>query len=53
MFDHLPSRRALALMLCLTFSAPALALETPSPKISSANLLKRFLGAQAAPAMKQ
>ncbi|WP_066453120.1 P-type conjugative transfer protein VirB9 [Castellaniella caeni] len=29
MFDHLPSRQALALMLCLTFSAPALALETP------------------------
>ncbi|WP_158386281.1 hypothetical protein [Castellaniella defragrans] len=26
---------------------------TTSPKISSANLLKRFLGAQAAPAMKQ
>ena len=29
MFDHLPSRQALALMLCLAIAGPALALETP------------------------
>lgn len=30
MFDHFPSRQALALMLCLALAGPALALETPS-----------------------
>jgi type IV secretion system protein VirB9 len=29
MFDHFPSRQALALMLCLAIAGPALALETP------------------------
>lgn len=29
MFDHIPSRQALALMLCLAIAGPALALETP------------------------
>lgn len=29
MFDHIPSRQALALMLCLALAGPALALETP------------------------